>query len=145
MALAKGHEGEYEIIRILKDLGCVVRRPDLIFLPPNSKTWILVEVKNKEPFSPPPKFMQGIPQSQYDNDMRIWNFERLRTLLAVRGSQKEWLAQFMDELKPEPDPRSIAMNEDNLVWFGLEQFQPLFTIAAILPPPGFPLPWKEKT
>jgi hypothetical protein len=142
MALEKGNEGEKAIIKILHDLGYTIRRPDLVFFEPRQREWFMVEVKNKEPFTPPPAYMQGIPRSQYEKDMKIYNETKLRTLLVVRGKDNEWLGQFIDELEPVPDPRPHCFNDDVLVWFNLDTFQPLFKIVTILPPHGNPLPFK---
>lgn len=126
-AKVKGDEGERKIIDILKNLGFLIRRPDLIYFDWKGKKWYFIEVKNKEPFEPPPDYMQGIPKHQYDRDIKIYKDVGVRTILVVRGKDNEWLAQFIDKLIPESDPRPIPVNNDVLVWFSLKQFIPLFT------------------
>jgi len=121
---AKGEQGEAIAIKILKLLGVdSVRRPDLVFRVKDK--WFSVEVKNKEPFEPPPDYMQGIPQTQFLKDLDI-NSTGLTTILLVRGKENEWLAQFMVNLIARKDPRKIQIMRDNLVWFELGQFEPAF-------------------
>jgi len=120
----KGEKGEAIAIKILKLLGVdSIRRPDLVFRVKDK--WFSVEVKNKDPFEPPPAYMQGIPRSQFLKDLDI-NTTGLTTILLVRGKENEWLAQFTVKLIPHKDPRKVRIMDDDLVWFELEQFESAF-------------------
>jgi hypothetical protein len=121
----KGSDGEFAIIDILKKMGVQhIRRPDFCFY--SKKRWYAVEVKNKEPFEPPPAYMQGIPRSQYYKDLDI-DATGLCCILAVRGNDNEWLAQYVAQLHSSDDPRTTKIIPDDLIWFNLSEFKPLWS------------------
>ena len=125
----RGKEGEFEIARILKAFGVQkLRRPDWVFLHPIKQKWYYVEVKNKEPFEPPPDWLQGFPQSQFVKDIHI-DAAGLSCIYIVRGKNNDWLAQYANKLDPLKNPPLSLVNE-NLLWFPLSQFEPLEVFLA---------------
>lgn len=125
-----GNQGEHEIAKILRILGInLIRRPDfLVFL---KCQWVAIEVKNKEPFRPPPAYMQGMPKNQYSSDLNMTHLG-MPCILIVRGKDNEWLAQRLIKLKPQPDPRKNIKSNDEIVWFNLSQFKPIQELFAEL-------------
>ena len=122
--MEKGDKGEYEIIRLLHQYGVEkVRIPDVVWLHPISKRWYYFEVKNKEPFEPPPDWLQGFPQLQFIKDIHI-DASGLCCIYIVRGKDGGWLAQYANLLEPISNPPQ-ANTEENLVWFPLSQFVPV--------------------
>ena len=96
----KGDEGEREVIQILKSFGVQkIRIPDIVWLHPITKKWYYFEVKNKEPFEPPPDWLQGFPQSQFVKDIHI-DAAGLGCIYVVRGKDNEWRAQYANLLNP---------------------------------------------
>ena len=125
-----GVQGEYEIAQILKANGiCHIRKPDFCVFIRNQ--WFAIEVKNKEPFEPPPCYAQGIPQTQYGNDMNMTHLG-LPCILIVRGKDHEWLGQKLIKLKQIPEPRQHLLAKDDFVWFNLEQFKPIYEFLSEL-------------
>ena len=122
--MEKGDSGEKELMHILRSFGVEkIRIPDIVWLHPISKKWYYFEVKNKEPFSPPPDWLQGFPQSQFIKDVHI-DATGLTCVYVVRGKNNEWLAQYANVLEPIQNPPQANKNEV-LVWFSLSQFEPL--------------------
>jgi len=128
--IERGQKGEYEVTKILKQYQSIeeIRKPDLCILVKD--LWLAIEVKNKEPFNPPPKFMQGMPKSQYLKDLKMTELG-MPCILCVKGINNEWLAQWIMKLKPEPDPRTHIISKDKIVWFGLEQFKTLTNFCKV--------------
>jgi len=127
-AEVKGRKGEIETIRILRYLGYEVRRPDLMFF--DGENWYNIEVKNKEPFEPPPDYMQGIPRKQWFDDMRIYKKTGLRTILVVKGKEGQWLGQYLDKLEPNYSSQQLRLKCGDLLFFKLTQFKLLFTLLT---------------
>jgi hypothetical protein len=123
-----GNQGEHEIANLLHECGInQIRRPDFcIFM---KGIWHGIEVKNKEPFQPPPAFMQGMPKQQYLNDLNMTQLG-MPCILVVRGKNHDWLAQYLLKLKPQPDPRKIIKSTDEIIWFSLNQFKSFKEIFA---------------
>ena len=119
----RGDKGEIEIVQILKLLGFKVRRPDWVAISPNGKI-LLIEVKNKEPFEPPPDYLQGFSLSQYEKDLLITT-PNTPVIYIPRGKNHEWIAQTIINLKPVPKP-SVVRNIEPKAWFPISQFEPLF-------------------
>lgn len=118
-----GDQGEREIARLLHASSVnLIRRPDFLVFFKNE--WVAIEVKNKEPFQPPPSYMQGMPKTQYFNDLNMAHLG-MPCILVVRGKDKEWLAQYIIKLKPQPDPRKHIKSNDEIIWFNLSQFIPI--------------------
>ena len=121
-----GDQGEREVYRLLREAGITrIRRPDFCIFPKN--LWLTIEVKNKEPFEPPPAYMQGMPKIQYINDMSMTNLG-MPSILVVKGKTHDWhdwLAQYIIKLEPQPDPRTHIKSHDEIVWFNLTQFEPI--------------------
>ena len=123
-----GEQGENEVSRILFEAGCSIRRDDRLIILPNDDLCFL-EVKNKEPWEPPPDYMQGIHESQYRNYMKFYEKKNIRTLVFVRGINKEWLANWLDNLRP--DVYRQLKDGKEYVFFKLSKFIPYKRLSLV--------------
>ena len=105
----------------IKD-NCKVQLLDCDVEEPNAHIFIKSEIKNKEPWEPPPSYQQGLWMYQYTFYKQIHHLFGLRTILIVKGKNGEWLAQFMDNLKPN-NYRKLKDGK-NYAFFNLNQFEP---------------------
>ena len=119
-----GEAGEAEVSRILRSLGCSVRRADRTVKLPNGE-WSFLEVKNKEPFKPPPYYGQGIEIYEYEMYMEIFQRFGMRCVLVVRGKRNEWLTQFLDKLGGVKKYFKGGVQPGFSQFFNLDQFVPL--------------------
>jgi len=117
----KGKQGETEIVHLLSIYGIEqIRVPDALWLHPISKKWYYFEIKNKDPFEPPPDWLQGFPETQFKKDIHIDGLG-LTCIYVVRGQNHEWMAQYANKLTPTQNPPKSNLRE-NLVWFKLSDF-----------------------
>lgn len=118
----KGEKGEIEVTSLLGKDGWEIRISDRLGLSPKKGLWHFIEVKNKEPWEPPPSYQQGLSMYQYTFYKQIHHLFGLRTILIVKGKNDEWLAEFMDNLKPN-NYRQLK-DSKNYAFFNLDQFSP---------------------
>lgn len=115
-------EGETEIAKLIKEKGADdIRFPDILFQ--CGRQWFIVEVKNTDPFRPPPDWYQAMGLSQYRKDLEL-NATGLTAILVVRGRSRRWLAQYINALRMMKDPRPVVVLTNKLAWFRLDQFEP---------------------
>lgn len=114
-----GRQGEIEVTHLLRDEGWEIRLLDRLGLSPKG-LWCFIEVKNKEPWEPPPSYQQGLWMYQYTFYKQIHYLFGIRTILIVKGKNGEWLAQFMDNLTPD-DYRQLKDGKE-YGFFNLSQF-----------------------
>lgn len=132
-----GETGEVEVSGILRSFGCRVRCADRTVKLPNGE-WSFLEVKNKDPFEPPPYYGQGIESYEYDMYNEIFQRFGMRCVLVVRGlvvrgTRKEWLVQFLDNLKGEKKYFKGGVQGGFTQFFNLNQFVPLHSFLSSLP------------
>ena len=120
-AEVKGRQGEIEIANLLREYGWETRYLDRLGKSPLGD-WFMIEVKNKEPWEPPPAYRQGLLENQYRVYMELYQKHDLRCLLIVQGLDG-WLVQFMHLLTPN-DYTTLKDNKD-YVFFNLTQFMAL--------------------
>ena len=118
----RGKKGEIEVTNLLRDGGWEIRLLDRLGLSPKKGLWHFIEVKNKEPWEPPPNYQQGLWMYQYTFYKQIHYLFGLRTILIVKGKNGEWLAQFMNNLKPN-NYRKLKDGKQ-YGFFNLDQFLP---------------------
>jgi len=116
-----GIQGEIEVTKLLRRKGWEIRLLDRLGCAPDG-SWYFIEVKNKEPWEPPPSFQQGLWTYQYTFYKQFHYLFSIRTMLVVKGKNGEWLAQFIDNLKPN-NYRQLK-DRKRYVFFDLNQFQP---------------------
>jgi len=66
--------------------------------------------------------MQGMRENQYESYMKFYKRKSIRTLVFVRGINKEWLVNWLDNLTP--DEYKTLRDGKEYVFFKLSKFVP---------------------
>lgn len=85
--------------------------------------WCLKEIKNQEPYEPPPFSGQGLPPHQFDFYMDLFRQRGVRCLFIVDNERNELVAEFLDVLAPHA---TNIGDKNPRVIFPLSIFKPLF-------------------
>jgi len=135
-----GRAGELEVAKLLRQLGCKVRKSDLTVDLPHYG-WCFLEVKNKEPFKPgppgPPYWAQGLEIYEYEFYTDMLKKKGMRCLFVVRGCHSEWLAQFLDVLHGEKVYIAGGVTPGYVMYYNLIHFIPLVGLikeGEVMPP-----------